>query len=214
MRVLALDAALAGCSVAIVVDGVVMGIKAAANARGAAASLPGLARDAMAASPGAPDLIAATVGPGSFTGIRAALSVAHGLALGFGVPLVGVGVAEAMAEMAGDLGRPLWVALDNRRGRVFLDCAGVLSAVALDALPVPDGPVAIAGDAADAVAARLAIGGCDVLLTAIRQVDAGAAARVAVRRWHRELPPLAAVPLYVDPPEARLPAGGLRPAPA
>jgi hypothetical protein len=28
------------------------------------------------------------------------------------------------------------------------------------------------------------------------------------------LPPLAAQPLYIDQPEARLPAGGLRPAPA
>jgi hypothetical protein len=28
------------------------------------------------------------------------------------------------------------------------------------------------------------------------------------------LAPLAAQPLYVDPPEARLPAGGLRPPPA
>jgi tRNA threonylcarbamoyladenosine biosynthesis protein TsaB len=212
MRVLALDAALAGCSVAIVVDGAVVAMQAAANARGAAAALPGMVRGAMDAASGTPDMIAASVGPGSFTGIRAALSVAHGLALGFGLPLVGVSVAEAMAEMAGDLGRPLWVVLDNRRGRVFLDRAGALSAVAMDALPSPSGPVAIAGDAADAVAARLAARGWDVLLTAIRQVDAAAIARVAVRRLRGELPALAAVPLYVDPPEAR-PAAGLRPAP-
>jgi hypothetical protein len=35
----------------------------------------------------------------------------------------------------------------------------------------------------------------------------------AVRRLAGELAPLAPQPLYVDPPEARLPAGGLRPGP-
>jgi len=38
-------------------------------------------------------------------------------------------------------------------------------------------------------------------------------AMAGARRLAGELPPLAAQPLYVDPPEARLPRGGLRPAP-
>jgi tRNA threonylcarbamoyladenosine biosynthesis protein TsaB len=36
---------------------------------------------------------------------------------------------------------------------------------------------------------------------------------VGERRLAGELPPRPALPLYVDPPEARLPAAGLRPAP-
>jgi tRNA threonylcarbamoyladenosine biosynthesis protein TsaB len=36
---------------------------------------------------------------------------------------------------------------------------------------------------------------------------------VAERRFKGMLRPLPAQPLYVDPPEARLPAGGLRPPP-
>jgi hypothetical protein len=38
-------------------------------------------------------------------------------------------------------------------------------------------------------------------------------AAAARRRLRGELPPLPAQPLYVDPPEAKLPAGGLRPPP-
>jgi hypothetical protein len=51
------------------------------------------------------------------------------------------------------------------------------------------------------------------MLTDARLPDAVAVARVGARRLAGVLPPLAAQPLYVDPPEAKLPAGGLRPPP-
>ena len=86
-------------------------------------------------------------------------------------------------------------------------------ACALDALPPAAGPVAVAGDAAVAVAARLAARDTDVMLTDARLPTARHVAMVGARRLAGELPPLAAQPLYVDPPEARLPQGGLRPAP-
>jgi tRNA threonylcarbamoyladenosine biosynthesis protein TsaB len=105
------------------------------------------------------DLFGVGLGPGSFTGLRAALSLAHGLASG-GLPLVAVTVAEALAEEVGPLaGRVLWTAIDNRRGRVFLDRCGALTAVALNDLPVPAAPVAVAGDAAVEVMAALAARG-------------------------------------------------------
>jgi len=215
MRILAIDAAGAACSVAIFTEGRVTAARVAKSSRGAASFLPGMVAGALGASPGALDGVAVSLGPGSFTGLRAALSLAHGLALGFGVDLIGVSVAEALAVSVGDLtGRMLWVALDSRRGRVFLDRGGVLTAVALDALPTPNGPIAVAGDAAVPVATRLAARGCDVLLTSVRQPLAAGVGHAALRRRRGELPPLPAVPLYVDAPEARLPAGGLRPAPA
>jgi len=215
MRFLAIDAACATCSIAILADDQVVATRLAESSRGAASSLPSMVADALAALPGKVDAVAVSVGPGSFTGLRAALSLAHGLALGFAVPLIGVSVAEALADMAGDLaGRALWVALDNRRGRLFLDRGGLLTAVTLTTLPMPDGPVAVAGDAAVPVAARLAACGWDVLLTPARQPHAVGVGRAALRRVRGELPPLPAIPLYVDPPEARLPAGGLRPTPA
>ena len=160
------------------------------------------------------DLVAVTVGPGSFTGIRAGLALAHGIALAAGVPVVGVTVGEALADSLPHLGdRRLWSAIDSRRGRVFLERSGEITAVALDALPVPEGQVALAGDAAAAVAARLAARDVDVMLTDARMPLVRHIAVVGERRFNGVLRSLPAQPLYVEPPEARLPVGGLRPPP-
>jgi tRNA threonylcarbamoyl adenosine modification protein YeaZ len=174
------------------------------------------------------DAVAVTVGPGSFTGLRAALALAHGIGGAAGCPVIGVTVAEALADALDDLphpsaalsptdGRLLWIALDSRRGRVFLERVTEhmpAGALALDALPAPPGPVVVAGDAAPEVAARLAACDHDVRLTDVRLPLARHVARVGARRLLGELAPCAAQPLYVDPPEAKLPAGGLRPPPS
>jgi tRNA threonylcarbamoyl adenosine modification protein YeaZ len=160
------------------------------------------------------DAVAVTVGPGSFTGLRAALALAHGIAFGAGRPVVPVSLAEVFAEaLPRRGGRTLWTAIDSRRARVFLDTGAGFHAVPLDALPAAQDPVAVAGDAAIAVAARLATRGDDVMLSDARLPWPRHVACAAEKRLAGALPPLAALPLYIDPPEARLPAGGLRPAP-
>ena len=222
MRILVIDSALGRCTAAMVQDATVLAQRQVAAAHGQAGLLPGLVDAVLrqAAPCDAPpqiDMVAATVGPGSFTGVRAGLALAHGIGTAAGVPVIGVTVAEALAEALPRLGhRVLWVAISSRRGRVFLQRDGGFAGFALDALPVPDGRVAIAvaGDAAIPVAAFLAARGRDVMLTDARQPQARQVALVAARRLAGDLPGLAAQPLYVDPPEAKLPAGGLRPAPA
>ena len=125
MRILALDAALARCAAAVVIDHESVAARETAATQGHAALLPVMARDVLAEAAMAAaslDLVAVTVGPGSFTGIRAGLALAHGIALAAGVPVVGVTVGEALADSLPHLGeRQLWVAIDSRRGRVFLE---------------------------------------------------------------------------------------------
>ena len=58
-----------------------------------------------------------------------------------------------------------------------------------------------------------AVSGANVMLTDARYALPRHIALVARRRHAGALPPRAAQPLYVDPPEARLPTGGLRPPP-
>ncbi|HME25597.1 MAG TPA: tRNA (adenosine(37)-N6)-threonylcarbamoyltransferase complex dimerization subunit type 1 TsaB [Acetobacteraceae bacterium] len=218
MRILALDAALAQCAAAVVVDREAVAVRQTLATQGHAALLPAMARDVLAEAAIAAtslNLVAVTVGPGSFTGIRAGLALAHGFALAAGVPVVGVTVGEALADSLPYLGeRQLWVAIDSRRGRVFLERGDTVVATALDALPTPDGKVAVAGDAAAAVAARLAARDADVMLTDARLPIARHVAVAAERRFRGELRSLPAQPLYVDPPEARLPTAGLRAPPA
>jgi tRNA threonylcarbamoyl adenosine modification protein YeaZ len=223
MRILVIDSALASCTAAVVQDEVLRVHRRVPAARGQASVLPVLVEEVLReAALSAPqfDLIAATVGPGSFTGVRAGLALAHGIGVAAGRPVIGVTVGEALAEALPRIGhRELWVAIGSRRGRVFLARPGAqdgrFAGIGLDALPMP-GPgaaVAVAGDAAIPVAAFLAARGCDVMLTDARHPQARQVALVAARRFAGEMPALPAQPLYVDPPEAKLPAGGLRPPP-
>jgi tRNA threonylcarbamoyl adenosine modification protein YeaZ len=217
MRVLTLDAALSHCAAALVVDQVLIAVRQVEAARGQASVLPVMAQEVFSEArldPTTLDAVGVTVGPGSFTGIRAGLALAHGIALGAGVPVIAVTVPEALASSLPRLGRrPLWTAIDSRRGRIWLDRGGGAESFAVDALPPADVLVAIAGDAAIEVAARLAARGANVMLTDARRPIPRHVALVAERRLTGELPPLEAQPLYIDPPEARLPSGGLRPPP-
>ncbi len=111
------------------------------------------------------------------------------------------------------LERPLWVAIRARRDRIFLLRGDRAEAFADADLPVPEEPVALAGDAADEAAAWFAAKGADVLLTGAANLEPVWVGRAALARRAAGLPPHEAVPLYIDPPEAKLPAAGLRPPP-
>lgn len=201
--VLTLDAALPGCSAGVVRDSVVLSMRAVDGTRGNLATLPAMAAAVLeqaGASAAALSLIAVTVGPGSFTGLRAALALAHGIGLAAGVPVAGVTVGEALFDPREP--RAQWAAVDTRRERVFLERGGEVRAVALNDLPAPSGPVVVGGDAAAVVADRLRARGFDVALGPVLPMPAGIA-MAALRRAAAGLPVRPAQPLYVDPPEAR-----------
>ncbi|MBR0655229.1 tRNA (adenosine(37)-N6)-threonylcarbamoyltransferase complex dimerization subunit type 1 TsaB [Plastoroseomonas arctica] len=217
MLILALDGALSRCSAALWCDGAILAEATRDAARGQAALLPPMVADLLERSglaAAALDAVAVGVGPGGFTGLRAALSLAEGIAAGAGVSLIGVTTGEAMVAALPQWqrrGRAVWSAIDNKRGSIVLERFAVDSATpsgppevfALDALPRPDGAAAITGDAAAPVAARLAARELDVMLTDSRLPEASALAAVAAARLSGALPPRAAVPLYAEPPAVR-----------
>jgi len=162
------------------------------------------------------DLLAVVVGPGSFTGLRASCALAHGISLGTGAPVVGVTVGEALAPAlareAADRGIARAVcAIMARRGRVFLDEDGAVGGHMIADLPAFAVPVLMGGSAAAALAAERPDLGA--VVSAQVAPDAMMVARAALRRAAGDLAPRAALPLYVDPAEAKLPRGGLRPPP-
>ncbi len=197
--------------VALVEGGLVLAAEEVVEEIGLAAALPALADTVLKRATQKVGCVAGVVGPGSFTGLRAGLSVAAGVALGLGVPLVAVSVAEALADELGDLpGRTVWTAIEARRGFLFLDRGDGPQSCAVADIPAPRGAVAVCGNAANVVAATLAARGGDVMLTRARRPTARSVAAVALRREAGLLPPLPALPLYVEAPQAKLPAGGLR----
>jgi tRNA threonylcarbamoyladenosine biosynthesis protein TsaB len=211
MRILALDSAVARCSATIVADGEIIAGFQRDLERGHASVLPVMAQDCLREArleAADLDLIAVTVGPGSFTGIRGGVALAQGIAVAAGRPLVGVTVGEALADSLPLLGgRTLWCATTSRRGRIFLEVGDEVVSLAMTELPTSPGPVAIAGGAAADVASRLAARGFDVMLTDARLPTGRHIAQVAERRRLGTIRPLPAEPLYVDPPEAKLPGG-------
>lgn len=194
--ILALDGALACASAAVVRDGVVLAARREPGERGQAALLPAMAAAVLAEADieaTALDAVGVTVGPGGFTGLRAALSLAQGIALAAGIPAIGVTVGEALAA-ALPAGTPAWSVVDTKRGRVVLEridlhgLAGPPEPMAIEALPTPPPGTLLVGDAAALVAGESTL------------PDAVAVAAVAARRLTGTLPPRAARPLYVQPP--------------
>jgi tRNA threonylcarbamoyladenosine biosynthesis protein TsaB len=218
MRILAIEGALARCSAAVLADGAVAAAEGIEAPRGHPALLPPMARAVLARAgiaATALDAVAVGVGPGGFTGLRAAIALARGIARGAGCPLVGVTTGEALAAAlpgAGRAGRAIWAVVDNRRGRVVLEAFAADAAlpeaprvVALDALPPAPPGLLLLGDAAAAVAAALAARG-EVAQPRPGLPDAAALARVAARRLAGAVPPRDAAPLYAEPAAVSAPA--------
>jgi tRNA threonylcarbamoyladenosine biosynthesis protein TsaB len=223
MIALALDTSADACSVALRDGGGrLLGRRAQVLARGHAELLMPMLRDVMAEADVAfadLALIAVTTGPGSFTGIRVGLAAARGLALASGLPILGVSAFEALAQAvlpAERQGRTLLVAIDSRRGDLFIQgfAAGdtpLSPAVAVTpealAAAVPGGPLLVAGDgAARAGAALAAAGHAAMLASETGPPDAAAVASVALARWRCGATPVPPVPLYLRAPDVTLPA--------
>ena len=113
----------------------------------------------------APDAVAVSMGPGSYTGLRVGVSTAKGLCFGWKVPLIAVSTLDILARQAIEAGLPDGCAgilpmVDARRMEVYTapyspagERLGDIAPVVLDPDSFSDlfasGPIVVIGDAAD-----------------------------------------------------------------
>ncbi len=212
MKLLAVDTALAACSVAILDDDDVLAHVFEPMERGHAEVLAPMVERAMRAAEigfAALGRLAVTTGPGTFTGQRVGLAFMRGLRVALRKPLTGITTLAAMgAQALAETGLATYAALhDAKRGEVYLQTSGmdapILSSFeeALERLARLQGPVALAGTGAPSAASHLA----GSVLTEVRQPDALWVARLAAATAPNDTPPR---PLYLRAPDAKLPGQG------
>ena len=220
VRILAFDTATSACSAALWEDGAVRARRFETMTRGQAEALVPMIVDVMDEAGtefSGLDLIAVTVGPGAFTGLRIGLAAARGMALAAAVPCLGITTLEAVADGVPEgerAGATLLVSLTTKRQDVYaqtfdarltpLTPPRVVLPGELMAM-VPAGRVVVAGDAAGETAALLAARGIDAVPSAAAAVpDAAIVAAIAARRWTPGDAVPAPVPLYLRPPDAKI----------
>lgn len=119
---IAADASTSMETVALVRDGEVLAERTTLRPRGAGTSIlnviDGLLVDS-GLSLSAVDGFVCGLGPGSFTGLRIAVSTLKGLAFATGRPIYGVRTAVAFAHA--HPGQSVLVAIDAKRGEIFVD---------------------------------------------------------------------------------------------
>lgn len=122
MKVLALETSCETASLALLCDGQLHTQSFVSPPAHSAVLLPALR--ALLAGQGVRladlDVIAFGRGPGAFTGVRLACSVAQGLAVGAGLPLAQVDSLMALAEAAG--ADKVVCAMDARMGEAYVAC--------------------------------------------------------------------------------------------
>ena len=121
MTVLAFDCAVSGLAVAVVRDGVGLAERREEGRDQAATLLPAIAATLQEAGVDRRtlSLIAVTVGPGSFTGVRVGLAAARGLAVALDVPLAGITTTAALLAAAPNDDRLAVAAIDTHLGDWF-----------------------------------------------------------------------------------------------
>ena len=228
MKILALDTALNACSAAVMDGPNLLGHFHEERARGHAETLlPELKTllNGIQMRFEDLDLIAVSVGPGTFTGLRIGLAAARGIALAASIPCIGITTLEALAasvsqEKAGS--RSIVIATDARRKEVYLQTfiyngSGQYPVPTQEALAVPiesaekhlpSSPFVILGSGTDLL---LNAGKIDADKSEILDLDSNPDARVIATLALARGVPLTGnpppAPVYLRSPDAKLPGG-------
>ena len=223
MKILAVDTALGACSAAILDDETVLAHSFEEMERGHAERLALMVRETMEDSGlafCALDRLAVTVGPGTFTGQRVGYAFMRSLRLALSRPLIGVTTLAGMAAaaMAEACAKAACVLHDAKRGEVYAyaECNGAVvlpaqlakledaTAAMHSAMESLSGSVAFAGTAGTVAAQSWRERDRQAVETNVLSPDALWVARLAIRE---RVPGSIPRPLYLRPPDARLPAG-------
>jgi tRNA threonylcarbamoyladenosine biosynthesis protein TsaB len=195
---LVIDSATAACSAALIgPDGDVVDQRHEIVGRGHAERLVPMIAELL--GPRVPAAILVDCGPGSFTGVRVGLAAAHGLAIGWKVPLAGYSSLALIAAASGEAG--VAVALTGGHGEIFVQSYGGDPIAPLDELRSLS-----PAEAAAAIEAGVVLGSAAEALVAARgwgrAVDALPRAADA-RRLPAALRALPARPIYGRAPDAK-----------
>lgn len=221
MRILALDTSTATTSLAVVDGGVVVAEVGRRLVTGHATQLLGVIEHALALSGvtlARLDALAVGRGPGSFTGLRSGLATIRGLQLATDLPLWGVGSLRALATAVDTPGTLDLLCADGRRDELFAqgfaadvewlplmhDTPEAIGARAIEA--AGDRPIAVWGDLQPAALARLT--GTDRRFMARPRTlspPIGRGVAMEVLSGRATLDDGTMEPLYVRPPDAKLP---------
>ena len=226
-NILALDTATNACSAAVLVDGKIIASRYEEMVRGHAERLVPMVAEITEESEipiKSINLVAVTVGPGAFTGIRVGLAAARGFALSAGEPCLGLTTLEVMA--ADICSRPFYtlIALDSRREDVYFqifDSRGAALTEASVALPEQVSVIAsqhitnvtrivLAGDGVLVVSEYLKKLGIQSEISPVRYPQASVLAKLAASRLSLGNIVTNAAPIYLRPPDAVLPPFGGR----
>ncbi len=162
------------------------------------------------------DALAATTGPGGFTGVKIGLAALKGIQLATSLPLIGVSVFEALAWQLREEYQHICIVLDARRGEVFMQrftlTPDIIATSDPELVPIEaveyasDTPLHIISNCWEGLAEHVPQEGAVTLLQkntypTARDVAGMAAWKIA--HGDDEQP---AEPLYIRPPDAKLPS--------
>ena len=229
MKILSFDTTLETCSVAVTDGGACLAHRAERLGRGHAEALLPMIGTVMADAGinySSLDVVAVTIGPGTFTGQRIGLAAARGIGLAQDIPVQGVTTLSAIAyglsvDGLVNAGEDRLVALDARRGEIYVQSfpepliwPHIITEPA--AVPVadvghhiPKGPCVIAGTGVQLVEENCTEPSAGIrYLTTPNEADALHVAALAAQTIAvNGLPTTPPAPLYLRGPDAKLPGG-------